>query len=295
MVDVQQRPGQVRRVERAEHLLGQGAARTPGAKPRLLWIEASEARPGLARLWEFLDAYLKDLSGDDFDTEMVAFPTSGGGVRQPGARLLSEALALAAVTELETEADLIILNDWAQPFYQLRAMLSVPVTGICEASVVLGNVLARRPAIVTVAEGMKAGVERDLYEIGLLDRMAQPAVWWIDPPTTHEEVQDAIDRPESLVGKFDAVAHRAVDAGADAILVGCGYYGPVFAKHDYTHVSGRDDVPVYDCGRLGFEMARTLYSLFAAGVGPSRRGFPQLVDPNLSAARKLMARIITAG
>jgi allantoin racemase len=293
VVDVEQAKGTVRRVERADHLLGRAVREEAGPKPRLLWIEASEARPGLSRLWEFLDAYLKELSGDSFETSMVAFPTSGGGVRQPAARLLSEALAIAAVAELEAEADLIILNDWAQPFYQLRALLSIPVTGICEASVVLGNVLARRPAIVTVAEGMRPGVERDLYEIGLLHRMVDPAVWWLDPASTHEDVQDAIDHPESLIGRFDAVAHRAVDAGADAILVGCGYYGPVFAKYGYVHVSERPDVPVYDCARLGLEMARVLYSLHTAEVRPSTRGFPKLPEPNLGAARKLMARIIT--
>jgi allantoin racemase len=282
----------VRRVERADHLLDKIGRTEAGPKPRLLWIEASEARPGLAQLWEFLDAYLKDLSGDSFETTMVAFPTGGGGVRHPGARLLSEALALAAVAELEAEADLIILNDWAQPFHQLRALLSIPVTAIAEASIVLGSVLARRPAIVTVAEGMKVGLERDLYEIGLLHRMANPPIWWLDPASTHEEVQDAIEQPDSLIGRFDAVAQRAVAAGADAILVGCGYYGPLFAKHGYVHVSGRPDVPVYDCARLGMEMARVLYSLHTAGVRPSVRAFPSLGEPNRTAARKLMARII---
>ena len=257
-----------------------------------MWIESTEARPGLAKLWSFLDAYLKDISGPEFETSSIAFPIGGGGVRQPAARLLTETLAVAVVAEVESQADLFILNDMAQPFYPLRALISKPITGIMEASIVLGNVLARRPAIITVTEGLRAGMERDMFEIGLLGRMANPAVWWLDPATTHEEIQDAIDSPDMLLGRFDEVAHRAVDAGADAILVGCGYYGPVFAKHGYTHVSNRPDVPVYDCARLGLELARTLYSLHSAGVNPSLRGFPRLAESNAKAARGMLARII---
>jgi Asp/Glu/hydantoin racemase len=281
------------RQARADHLLGrvQPVEREPGSRPRLMWIESTEARPGLSRLWTFLDQYLKEISGPEFETSNLAFPIGGGGVRQPAARLLTETLAVAVVAEVESQADLFILNDMAQPFYPLRALISKPITGIMEASVVLGNVLARRPAIITVTEGLRPGMERDMWEMGLLGRMANPAVWWLDPPTTHEEIQS----PDSLMGRFDEVAHRAVAAGADAILVGCGYYGPVFAKHGYTHVTNRPDVPVYDCARLGLEMARTLYSLHVAGVNPSLRGFPRLPQPNARAAREMLARIIEGG
>ena len=103
----------------------------------------------------------------------------------------------------------------------------------------------------------------------------------------------AIERPESLVSRFDEVSRRAVAAGADAILAGCGYYGPVFAAAGYTHVSDHPDVPVYDCGRMGYELARTLYRLHTAGVDPSSKAFPKLPEPNASAARNLMARMLT--
>ena len=285
------------RTERADHLRGRIAesARSPESKPRLLWIESTEARPGLGRLWEFLASYLTAITGPEFETKHAAFPIGGGGVRQPSARLFSEALAAATIAELEDEAEVFILNDFAQPFYPLRALIRKPITGIMEASAVLGCTLARRPAIITVAEGMRAGMERDLAEIGLAGRMAQPSIWWLDPPTTHAEIQEAIDSPDSLVARFDSVARQAVASGADAILVGCGYYGPVFAKHGYTHVTGRPDVPVYDCARLGLEYARTLYHLDRAGIAPSRRGFPLLPDANARPFRELAARILEGG
>ena len=283
------------RIEGADHLLGRTgrSERLPGTKPRLVWIEATEARPGLNRMWDFLGEYLVGLSGDAFETSIVAFPLSAGGARHPAARVLSEGLVLAAAAEVEAPADIVLVNDWTPPVRQLRALLD-PVTALSEASVVLGSVIAQRPAIVTVAEELRDGLVRDLGDIGLLGRMADPPVWGLDPPSTHEDVQDAIDHPDGLIGRFDAVARRAVDAGADAILVGCGYYGPVFVKHGYTHVSGHPDVPVYDCVRLGFEMARVLYALREAGIDPSPRAFPRLAEPSATAARRMMARILAA-
>lgn len=247
-----------------------------GTRPHLVWVEGTEARPGLNGLWAFLDNYLKKQAGDDFDVSYVSFPRAAGGVRQLGPRLLSETLGLvAAQVAVDNDADLVIFNDWAMPIHAARAHLNVPVTGVAEASAVLGNVLAQRPAIVTVAEGLRWGFERDMREFGMAAKMLQPPVWWLDPQSTHEDVQDAVTEPAAFVERFDAVARRAVDAGADAILVGCGYLGPTLSHAGYSHVSGHPDVPVYDCTRMAFELGALLYRLHRDGVGPSRVGFAQ--------------------
>ncbi len=261
-------------------------------KPRLIWVEGTEARPGLKGLWRFLDGYLKERAGDEFDVSFVAFPRPAGGVRQLGPRLLSEALGLtAAEAAAEHGAALIIYNDWAMPIYATRAHLDVPVTGVSEASAVIGSVLAQRPAIVTVAEGLRWGFERDLREFGVLGKMAQPPVWWLDPQSTHEDVQDAIADPAAFVERFDKVAHRAVDAGADAILVGCGYLGPTLSHAGYSHVSGRRDIPVYDCTHLAFELGVMLYRLQQAGIGPSRVGFARPPEAGQAAVLDVLAHL----
>jgi allantoin racemase len=273
-------------------LVGGTSAGTTG-KPRIVWVEATEARPGLAPLWRELDAYVRELAHGEFNTVTRALPCPAGGVRHPAGWLLSAATGLAIAADMEAEADLIIFNDWAMPVHEARSLLSVPVTGISEASVVLGNVLARRPAIVTVAEGLSAGLERDIRSFGLWGRGTQQAVWWLDPPSTHEDVVQAIEDPAPLIARFDAVAREAVAAGADAILTGCGYFGPIFTMHGYSHVSGRPDIPVYDCTALGMEFGRLLYRLHDACVSPSRRGFPRMSAEPREAADFLMARILS--
>jgi len=279
--------------------LGRGQPQTadtvgPGVtgKPRVVWVEATEARAGLAPLWRALDAYVRDLAQGEFDTVTRAFPGPVGGVRHPAGWLLSAATGLAVAADMEAEADLVIFNDWAMPVHEARALLSVPVTGISEASVVLGNVLARRPAIVTVAEGLSAGLERDMRSFGLWGRATQPAVWWLDPPSTHDDVVEAVENPVPLIARFDEVARQAVAAGADAILTGCGYFGPIFTMHGYSHVSDRPDVPVYDCTALGMEFGRLLYRLHQARVQPSPRAFPDIAAQAREAADFLMAHML---
>ena len=245
-------------------------------RPQLIWVEGTEARPGLKDLWRFLDTYLKEQAQDEFDVRFVAFPRSAGGVRQLTPRLFSEALGLvAAQVAAEAGADLVIYNDWAMPIHATRAHLDVPVTGVSEASALLGSALAQRPAIVTVAEGLRWGFERDMREFGVSANLLQPPVWWLDPQSTHEDVQEAVSEPEAFTARFDKVAQRAVAAGADAILVGCGYLGPTLSHAGYTHVSGHPEVPVYDCTQLAFELGVTLYRLHRAGIKPSRGGFAQ--------------------
>lgn len=261
-------------------------------KPRLVWVEGTEARPGLNGLWRFLDTYLKEQAADLFDVSFVAFPRAAGGVRQLAPRLLSETLGLvAAQVAAEHGADLVIYNDWAMPIYATRAHLDVPVTGVAEASAVIGNVLAQRPAIVTVAEGLRWGFERDMREFGAVSKMLQPPVWWLDPQSTHEDVQDAVTEPDAFVKRFDEVAQRAVAAGADAILVGCGYLGPTLSHAGYSHVTGHPEVPVYDCTHLAYELGVMLYRLHRAGIGPSRIGFAKPPESGAAAVADVLAHL----
>jgi Asp/Glu/hydantoin racemase len=264
-------------------------------KPLLAWIEATEARPGLNGLWKYLDHYLHEQAGDEFDITFASFPRPAGGVRQLGPRLLSEVMGLAAAdAAAKRGADLVIFNDWAMPVYSARAHLEIPVTGVAEASAVLGSVLAQRPAIVTVAEGLRWGFEKDIREFGLSSKFLYPPVWWLDPQSTHEDVQEAVDDPLAYVQRFDDVASQAVAAGADAILVGCGYVGPVLAHAGYTHVSGHPDVPVLDCTRLSFELGVLLYRLAKSGISPSRVGFAQPAPEAAVAVEKALNHIQTS-
>jgi Asp/Glu/hydantoin racemase len=259
--------------------------------PRVRWILGGVMVPEREDLWELLRGYFTELARGEFEVHVHGLPYSTGGVRQAATRLVSEAVGLALATELADDAELIIFNDWAMPVLQARSLVDIPVTCVSEASVVFGGVLARRPAVVTVAEGMRAGMERDLREFAAPATLADPAVWWLDPPSTQDDVLDAVKDPDPLIARFEAVAARAVDDGADAILTGCGSYGPIFAMHGYDRLRQRPDVPVYDCAALAMELGRSLYQLDRLGLRPSERGFAAPVAPQRTLARNALSRL----
>ncbi len=259
--------------------------------PRVRWILGGVMLPEREELWELLRDYFTMLARGEFEVHVHGLPYSPGGVRQAGTRLISEAVGLALATELADDSELIIFNDWAMPVLQTRSMLEIPVTCVSEASVVLGRVLARRPAVVTVAEGMRAGMERDVREFAGAGALADRPVWWLDPPSTQQDVLDAVQNPEPLIARFEAIAARAVDSGADAILTGCGSYGPIFKVNGYDRLRGRPDVAVYDCAALAMELGRSLYQLNQLGLRPSERSFAAPTSSHGTLAHKALSRL----
>lgn len=231
----------------------------------MVWVEATTGRPELDSLWRFLRGYLDRLGGDRVDVQMCHVARDAGGVRHPATRLLSDAVVLAAAREAAEQADVVVLGCWGAPTAAARALLDVPVAGLTEASVRIGATLATRPAVVTVAEGLRPTFAADLAALGV-----DAPILWLDPASTHADVLDAVTDPAPLIDRFDRVARRAVDQGADAILVGCGYLGPLFSAYGYRAVSGTQ-VPVLDCAAMAFRFGVMLADL---GLPAARRGTP---------------------
>lgn len=262
-----------------------------GGARRVTWLEATEGRDALAGLWGLLRSYLDHIAGDRATVTLRHLPTAAPGARHPAARLLSDAVALGQAQQAAAGADVLVYGCWAAPVAEARALVDVPVTGLTEASVRLGATLAARPAVVTVSEGLRHGLERDFAALGAPDL----PLWWLEPASSHDDVLVAVDEPAALIDRFDRVARRAADAGADAILVGCGYLGPLFTVHGYRHVGGRPDVGVLDCCLLAFEFANLLADLAVRGVRPSRRSAPPLGPGPGKVASDLLARLTGDG
>lgn len=264
----------------------------PAQLPRLAWIEGSAGDQGLAPLWGLIRDYLAGLVAGTFTLKFTHLPAEAGGVRHPATRLLQDSIMLAAADDAAREADVVILGCWASPVIEARALLETPVTGLAEGSARVGTAFGSRLAVITVAEGLRPGFERDLALFGVQDSMASPPVRWLDPQCRPDDLLEAVDRPGRLIDRFDEVAARAVDAGADAILVGCGSVGALLAVHGYRHPRRRPDIPVLDCDASTYQLARTLYELHQAGVRPSRADYLSVPADRRPAMDRAMACLL---
>lgn len=241
--------------------------------PTLTWIDATEGAPELADLWEFLAEQVAALSVGRFDTRLHHLTMDTGGVRHAATRLLNDAALLTAAHEAGNGSDAIVLGCWGSPIRAVRAAVPVPVTSLPEGSARAVSSLARRATVVTVAPSLVPIFTSELRELGTCGFDDARPVRAYAPESTHAQVMAAIANPTALIDRFNAVAVEAVDAGADAIVVGCGYLAPIFSAHGYTTVLGHPDVPVYDCNRLAFEHVTSLYELDRFGIGPAPHSY----------------------
>lgn len=246
---------------------------------KLTWIEATSGNIDHKVLWGFLEEQIKRLARGRVAINFVHLPFATGGVRTPANRLLNDAAVLACAVDHAKESDAVVVGCWAAPTENIRAALNHPdspsvVTALPDASVRLVGSIARRAVVLTVSPQLVSIFEGDLARLGALGFHSDRPVRAYSPETTHDDVVRAIAEPDFLIEKFDQEAKLAVEDGADAIVVGCGYLAPIFSQAGYTHVKGHPDVSVIDCGRLAMEHAITLLELQSHGISATSRGYP---------------------
>lgn len=250
----------------------------------LTWIETTHGDPQLDGLWSFLQEHVERLAAGRVTTRYTYLSVATGGIRTQATRLLNDAAVLATSLEAQSGSDGLILGCWGAPTVAVRSAVDIPMTSLTDGVARSVGSLARRAAVVTVSETLAPMFADDLAAHGASSLLPNRPVRGYEPESTHAEVLDAIADPGSLIDRFDAAATRAVDEGADAIVVGCAYLAPIFTAHGYTRVRRHPDVSVLDCNRIAFEHALQLMSLHEHGIRPSARGY---VRPEGARARTL--------
>ena len=223
---------------------------------RILWNEATSGAPALDPLWHMLRGYLARISRSDTELEMRHLPVSGDFARS----LYSEHLNNRAIVENTIAAeqdgfDAVVLGCWADPLWEARSEVAIPVIGIGEASMLLALTLGAKFAVVTVAPGVVPTIENDLRLYGLESRAIARPVRSLKPASDGGLLLESVDDPwKSLIPNFERVARACIADGAEVIVVGCGYYGPILTEHGYTEIPGTG-VPVLDCSAAGLKLA----------------------------------------
>jgi allantoin racemase len=130
-----------------------------------------------------------------------------------------EALAGAAVARLiaarRGEFDAAIVACFGDPgLYAARELSDVPVVGIAEASFYWAMAVAHRFAVVTTIDRGVPGTWDLLRHYGVESRCAAVVATGLD-------VLD-IDTGDASVDAIEAAGRAALDAGAEALCLGCG-------------------------------------------------------------------------
>ncbi len=229
---------------------------------RILWDEATSGSPELDPLWEALRSYFKKIARPDVEVTMRHLPVSANFVRSLYTELLNNIQVVEGAIWAEKEGyDAVVLGCWADPLWEAREVVSIPVVGIGEAAMLLSTMLGQKFAIITVAPGVIPTIEIDLKLYGLESRAIVNPVRALDPPSDTQLLVESVTNPfKELIPRFEKVARECIADGAEVIVVGCGYYGPILSLHGYHQIEGTG-VPVVDCSAAGLKMAESLADL----------------------------------
>ncbi len=216
--------------------------------------------PGeLVRREEFLDAHA--FAGN----EIAVRETSSGpaSVESSVEEHLAVPGLLEAAPELEAEGfDAIIIGCYGDPgLAPARELVDIPVIGPGQASGHVAAQLGEKFGILTVVPEVVPAIRRQMRGYGLEPFLAD--VRAVDVP-----VLELRERAEEVLDTLEEEARRAVDAGSDALVLGCMTMGFLDAARDLQERVG---IPVVNPVLAAL---RTAESTVALGLAHSRRAYP---------------------
>lgn len=226
-----------------------------------------------SQLWRALDAYLAVAGGNDVEVNQHFLERSTNQVYNRYCEHRNEEYLVQALRRREQEgAAAAVVVCIADPGVQeARSILQIPVVGAGEAAIAAAQFLGKRFAIVVVRPEVVPMVERRLDFLHAYGRAIARPVRAIE----HWSYDNLIDAFESssdlLLDEFTRVARGCVADGADVIVSGCAYVGPLLTRRGVFKVPD-SEVPIVDCTASAIQMA--------AMMARARRTMPESFRPS---------------
>ncbi len=201
---------------------------------------------------------------DTVAVEVASLPSGPASIESAYDEVLAGPPILEAVQRAAAGgADCIFIDCFGDPAVPAaREIVDIPVMGGFEPAVAMALMLGRRFSVLTVLDNVRPLISGLTERMGVQQRLASIEV--IDTPVL--ELHDAAAMTEEL---FKA-ARRAVDGGADVLVLGCtAMLGVARAVQDRLAQEG-PAVPVVDptgaalnvlmgCHTMGLRPSRTTY------------------------------------
>lgn len=226
---------------------------------RICWIHPTTRNEALEPLWAKLDEVVRPVLHKDTELEFRFLPRSGNFVRSLYAEHINSVHIVEAAMRAEQDGfDGVFLGCWNDPLWEAREVLDIPVASVSEQSMLAALSMGKRFAVVTVSQKTSVSIENDLVAYGLKDRAIIRPVRSIAPESDGDLLLGAVDDPyKELIPRIEEVAHECIRDGADVILVGCAYYGPLLRAAGYTQIPGTG-VPVLDSSTVALKYLETM-------------------------------------
>jgi allantoin racemase len=256
---------------------------------RICWIHPTTKTEVLQPLWHRLSDTVSSAVRSDVRLEHRFLPRSGNFTRSLYAEHLNSVHMVEAALQAQDDGfDSVFLGCWNDPLWQVREVLDIPVASVGEQSMLAALAMGKRFAVITVADKTASAIEDDIILYGLDRRAISRPVRAITPASDTDLLLEAVADPfQNFIPRFEAVAAECIRDGAEVIVVGCGYYGPLLRAAGYAQVPSTG-VTVLDATTVSIKYLEAMTDI-ALGLGYVKSSANSLSTPpsaNLNAPRR---------
>ncbi len=243
-----------------------------------IWIQLPSQRPSnVIAPQAYLDL-IEKIKRPDTEVSFHVMPLGPcipgfGGFAYQGMRFLNDREILRAMSRAQSEGyDAVFVADWFDcALRAARQILSIPVVGVAEASMVQASMMGLRFAVVTADPRYVAEMTELIRLYGMSSRAIESRPVRAVRLNEQEFLGCISSDIDSLIQAFTASAKEAIAEGADTIISGCGLMASFLSRAGIKEIMG---VPVIDPIFAGLKMAELLVDLKKAGLpAVSRRGY----------------------
>lgn len=151
---------------------------------------------------------------------------------------------------------------------QARSIVDIPVTGVCESSILIASCLGAKFSVVTIHRAIAPQIAHNIKRYGMGDRLASVRYLKMSPVEARALHAD----PPKLVNAFTEVAVEAIrEDEAEVIIPGCTIVSTLLTAQNVYEI---EKVPVIDPVWAGIKMAEVLVDLKqTCGLGVCRLGY----------------------
>lgn len=263
---------------------------------RICWINTDTRNPALEPMYARLDQMVRPVLHPETEVEYRFPERAGDYLRSLYAEHLNSVLVIEEAIRAEAEGfDAVFVACWNDPLWEAREVLGIPVGSVSEQTMLAALAMGRRFAVVTVSEKTTVAIERDIRAYALGERAIVRPVRAITPESDLNAILAANDPArvwEEVVPRWNAVAEECIRDGAEVILIGCTFYGPLLRAAGYVEVPGTG-VPVVDGATIGLKYTETMAEIARATglVKSTRLALRPPVAERLNHARRKLGLI----
>jgi len=247
---------------------------------KILWqnptTPVNKSVPGFDGMGKKIEEYFNSITNEATEVQLRSMELSTNTVRSFYGEFVNNYHMVETVLQLQKENkyDGIIIGCFPDPGLNvLREMCDVPIIGLGEAAMLVAATLGEKFAVISVDDDINPNMEQSFLKYGLDGRAIPRPMRAVHPPITAiEDVEGYTDPYKAIIPKIEKTAMECIKDGAEVLLTGCGYIGPMLSLHNYRIIRGTN-VPIVNSSAVAVKFAEMMVGLDRLGIKVSRHNY----------------------